>query len=143
MRLSGYSHATCITNRNNRAARPSRGSDRAAVTGRREGGSDGGFSRATKFGTRVAGRFFKVATAGAPSIQDLGRIRTIPSRGKKFVGLTKLPRGAVVYLDANSIIYAVEKHPDYAPLLDPLWRPAQTQTIGLISSELSLTVVRV
>lgn len=54
------------------------------------------------------------------------------------MGLINLPGSGVVYLDANSIIYAVEKHPDYAPLLDHLWPAAQAQTIELISSELSL-----
>ena len=54
------------------------------------------------------------------------------------MGLINLPSGGVVYLDANSIIYAVEKHPDYSALLDPLWLPTKAQTIELITSELSL-----
>jgi predicted nucleic acid-binding protein len=43
-----------------------------------------------------------------------------------------------VYLDANPIIYTVEKHPVYEPLLEPLWQAAQAKTIEVISSELAL-----
>jgi predicted nucleic acid-binding protein len=40
----------------------------------------------------------------------------------------------MVYLDANPLIYAIEKHPDYGPLLAPLW-PA---VLEAVSSELLL-----
>jgi len=43
-----------------------------------------------------------------------------------------------VYLDANPIIYTVEKHPVYGPVLVPLWQAAQAQTIEVVSSELAL-----
>lgn len=49
-----------------------------------------------------------------------------------------LPLTGVVYVDANSIIYTVERHPIYAPLLEPLWLAAQARTIEVISSELAL-----
>jgi len=54
------------------------------------------------------------------------------------VGSLTLPASGLVYLDANPIIYAVEKHPVYSPLLVPLWQAAQAQTIEVVSSELAL-----
>ncbi len=49
-----------------------------------------------------------------------------------------LPSAGVVYVDANSIIYTVEQHPIYAPLLEPLWLAAQTRTLEVLSSDLAL-----
>jgi predicted nucleic acid-binding protein len=43
-----------------------------------------------------------------------------------------------VYLDANTLIYTVEKHPVYGPLLQPLWLAAQAKTIEVVSSDLAL-----
>jgi predicted nucleic acid-binding protein len=43
-----------------------------------------------------------------------------------------------VYLDAIPIIYAVEKHPVFGPLLQPLWQAAQAKTIEVVSSDLVL-----
>src|SRR5205814_2536035 len=43
-----------------------------------------------------------------------------------------------VYLDANSIIYSVEKHPLFGPLLQPLWQAAQAKSIEVVSSDLVL-----
>jgi predicted nucleic acid-binding protein len=54
------------------------------------------------------------------------------------VGTLNLPASGLVYLDANPIIYTVEKHPDYGPLLHPLWLAAQAKTIAVVSSELAL-----
>jgi len=39
---------------------------------------------------------------------------------------------------ANPIIYTIEKHPVYGPLLQPLWRAAMAQTIEIVSSDLVL-----
>ena len=54
------------------------------------------------------------------------------------MGTLTLPASGLVYLDANPIIYTVEKHPVYGPLLQPLWQAAQAQTIEAISSDLAL-----
>jgi predicted nucleic acid-binding protein len=54
------------------------------------------------------------------------------------VGALTLPASGLVYLDANPIIYTVEKHPVYGPLLQPLWLAAQAKTIEVVSSELAL-----
>jgi predicted nucleic acid-binding protein len=49
-----------------------------------------------------------------------------------------LPASGLVYLDANPIIYSVEKHPVYGPMLQPLWLAAQAGTIEVVSSDLVL-----
>jgi predicted nucleic acid-binding protein len=54
------------------------------------------------------------------------------------MGSLILPASGLVYIDANPIIYTVEKHPAYGPLLQPLWRAAQAKTIEVITSELAL-----
>jgi predicted nucleic acid-binding protein len=54
------------------------------------------------------------------------------------VGALSLPASGLVYLDANPIIYTVERHPVYGPLLEPLWRAAQAKTIEVVSSDLAL-----
>ena len=40
---------------------------------------------------------------------------------RQLVGSLTLPSAGLVYLDANPVIYSVEKHPVYGPLLQPLW----------------------
>jgi len=54
------------------------------------------------------------------------------------VGTLILPASGQVYLDANPIIYSVEKHPAFGPLLQPLWQAAQAKTIEVVSSDLVL-----
>jgi predicted nucleic acid-binding protein len=54
------------------------------------------------------------------------------------VGSLTLPSGGLVYLDANPVIYSVEKHPVYGPLLWPVWQAAQAKTIEIVSSDLVL-----
>ena len=53
------------------------------------------------------------------------------------MGSLILPTSGQVYLDANPIIYTVEKHPVYGPLHVTLWQAAQAQTIEVVSSELA------
>ncbi len=47
-----------------------------------------------------------------------------------------LPASGSVYLDANCIIYSVEKIEPYAALLQPIWRAAGRGNFSLIGSEL-------
>ncbi len=55
------------------------------------------------------------------------------------MGTLNVPPAGQVYLDANPIIYSVEQHPDYWPLLVPLWRAAaQNKAIEIVSSDLVL-----
>ena len=48
------------------------------------------------------------------------------------MGTLILPASGLVYLDANSVIYTVEKHPVYGPLLHPLWQAAQAKLIEVV-----------
>ena len=59
------------------------------------------------------------------------------------MGTLILPASGMVYLDANSVIYTVEKHPIYGPLLHPLWQAAQANVIEVVSSDLVLMEVLV
>ena len=54
------------------------------------------------------------------------------------MGQLTLPASGQVYLDANALIYTVEKHPVYGPLLQPLWLAAQAKTVEVISSALAI-----
>jgi len=54
------------------------------------------------------------------------------------VGALILPSAGLVYLDANSVIYSVEKHPLYWPLLQPLWQAAKGGSVEVVSSDLVL-----
>lgn len=59
------------------------------------------------------------------------------------MGTLILPQSGLVYVDANPIIYSVEKHPVFGPLLQPLWQAAQARTIEVVSSDLVLMEVLV
>jgi predicted nucleic acid-binding protein len=59
------------------------------------------------------------------------------------MGTLDLPSSGVVYLDTAPIIYSVEKHADYYPMLVPLWAASKSGQIELISSELALLEVLV
>ncbi len=52
------------------------------------------------------------------------------------MGTLTIPSAGMVYLDTNSVIYSVEKHPVYAALLLPVWQAARSKTIEVVSSEL-------
>ena len=54
------------------------------------------------------------------------------------MGALTLPSGGCVYADVQILIYSVEKHPDYAPLLRPLWQAVQSEGLEVVSSELAL-----
>jgi predicted nucleic acid-binding protein len=54
------------------------------------------------------------------------------------VGTLIVPPGGLVYIDANPLIYTVEKHPTFGPLLHPLWHAANAKTIEVVSSDLLL-----
>ena len=54
------------------------------------------------------------------------------------MGTLTLPTSGLVYLDGNPVIYTVEKHPIYGPLLQPLWQAAQAKGIEVVSSDLVL-----
>ena len=54
------------------------------------------------------------------------------------MGSLNLPSSGGVYVETPAVIYTVESHPLYAPLLRPLWLAAQAKTVSIISSELTL-----
>jgi predicted nucleic acid-binding protein len=54
------------------------------------------------------------------------------------VGSLTVPAAGLVYFDTNPVIYSVEQHPVYWPLLQPLWQAAKGKTIEIVSSELVL-----
>ena len=47
-----------------------------------------------------------------------------------------LPTGGLVYVDANAIIYSVERIEPYRELLTPMWQEARAGLFTLASSEL-------
>ena len=49
-----------------------------------------------------------------------------------------LPTGGLVYVDANAIIYSVERVEPYRSLLAPMWEEARAGRFTLASSELVL-----
>ncbi|MCI0349382.1 MAG: PIN domain-containing protein [Acidobacteriales bacterium] len=59
------------------------------------------------------------------------------------MGALILPSSGLIYLDANSVIYSVEKHPLYWPLLQPLWQAAKNVSIEIVSRDLVLLEVLV
>jgi predicted nucleic acid-binding protein len=54
------------------------------------------------------------------------------------MGSLTIPAGAEVYLDTVTIIYSIETHPKYWPVLKPLWQAAAVGDVKLCSSELAL-----
>jgi len=54
------------------------------------------------------------------------------------MGSLIVPASGLVYFDSDSVIYSVEKHPVYWPLLQPLWQAAKAKTIEIVSSDLAL-----
>jgi len=53
------------------------------------------------------------------------------------LGALTLPAAGAADVDANAVIYAVEKIEPYRALLDPLWHAAQAGRIQIITSELT------
>ena len=54
------------------------------------------------------------------------------------MGWLNLPAGAKVYLDANILIYIVEKHPQFGDHLQPLLAAAHHHQLTLMTSHLSV-----
>ena len=53
------------------------------------------------------------------------------------MGALTLPPAGPVYVDADGIIYTVEKIEPYASLLAPLWTAAQSSGLPVVTSELT------
>jgi predicted nucleic acid-binding protein len=53
------------------------------------------------------------------------------------VGALTLPTAGAVYVDANAVIYAVERIEPYSALLSPLWLAAQAGQLQIITGEIT------
>lgn len=54
------------------------------------------------------------------------------------MGSLNLPARGDVYIDTQAIVYGVEHHVTYPPLLAPLWTAHQSGAITIVTSHLSL-----
>jgi predicted nucleic acid-binding protein len=54
------------------------------------------------------------------------------------MGSLALPSSGLIYADSDIIIYSVETHVVYWPVLEPLWQAAQAGSLTIVSSELAL-----
>jgi hypothetical protein len=59
------------------------------------------------------------------------------------MGSLTLPVSGPVYADTQTFIYSVEKHPQYAPVLRPLWSAVSSGLLEVMTSELTLLEVLV
>ncbi len=55
------------------------------------------------------------------------------------MGQLNLPTGSNVYIDTPVFIYTLENHPDFYPLLKPLWEKFENNEISIATSELIIT----
>jgi predicted nucleic acid-binding protein len=54
------------------------------------------------------------------------------------MGSLILPKSGRVYIDTQIVIYTVEKHPVFSPLLLPFWQSVQAGTATAVTSELTI-----
>ena len=54
-----------------------------------------------------------------------------------------LPTEGLVYIDANGLIYSVERIEPYRTLLEPMWQQSQDGNLSIVSSPILLTEVLV
>ena len=54
------------------------------------------------------------------------------------MGTMTLPASGVLCIDANIVIYTVEKHPRYSSVLRPLWSSVAAGQVSIVVSELVL-----
>jgi predicted nucleic acid-binding protein len=54
------------------------------------------------------------------------------------MGSLALPASGQIYLDSDILIYSVETHALYWPVLEPLWQTAKAAALSIISSELAV-----
>ena len=59
------------------------------------------------------------------------------------MGSIVLPASGLVCVDTQVLIYTIENHPKYAPILDPFWEAVEDKSIDAVASELSLMEVLV
>ena len=54
------------------------------------------------------------------------------------MGPLALPSSGLIYLDSAPVIYGIENHPVYAPLLFPLWLAVRTGSARIVTSEFTI-----
>ncbi len=54
------------------------------------------------------------------------------------MGQLNLPSSSLIYLDTVAIIYSIERFPEYATLLDPMWQKLLSGEISIVTSELAV-----
>ena len=54
------------------------------------------------------------------------------------MGSLTLPIGGLIYLDANALIYSVERVEPYRTLLSPMWQAAQQGDVTVVTSGLTV-----
>jgi predicted nucleic acid-binding protein len=54
------------------------------------------------------------------------------------MGQLNLPPSSLIYLDTVAIIYSIERFPEYATLLDPMWQKLRSREISIVISELAV-----
>lgn len=54
------------------------------------------------------------------------------------MGTLSFQRSSLVYVDAQIVIYSIEKFPNYFPTLEPMWLDLKAGEIKLVTSELTL-----
>jgi len=54
------------------------------------------------------------------------------------MGTLSFPASSLVYVDAQIIIYSIEKFPNYFSTLEPMWLKLKESEIRLVTSELTL-----
>lgn len=59
------------------------------------------------------------------------------------MGSLSLPSSGMVYVDANAVIYSVERIEPYHSLLRPMWSAAGIGSFGIVTSEMTLLEVLV
>ncbi len=55
------------------------------------------------------------------------------------MGQLSLPIGSKVYIDTPVLIYTLENHPDFYPLLKQLWTKFENNQVSIATSELIIT----
>ncbi len=54
------------------------------------------------------------------------------------MGSLSLPASGAIYVDTQVIIYSVERHPVYLPLVQPIWQAARAGSLAVLTSDLTL-----
>ena len=54
------------------------------------------------------------------------------------MGQLNLLTSSLIYIDTVTIIYSIERFPDYVAIVDPMWRQLRSGNVQVMTSELAL-----